>query len=552
MAHVTSSRQSTTVHAISLALILIVFFTSPAHSASSIQLTWDPSPASDLGGYNVYMGTTPGSYNTTNNAGLNQSYIFQNLPEGITYYFSATAYDQSGNISEPAEEVSIALPTQGGDITAPSVPSNLQATSLSTTEISLNWTPSTDNVGVTGYTVSRNSTVVASVSTASYIDQGLIPSTTYTYNVTAHDAAGNVSAASAPTSAPTKTPNDSTLPLTISNLTVASGQAYVVPASGLQVGSTVYIDRSFTFATVPTNVQGALYIQTANNDKAATNTAFLSFTVNQPVTVYVAHDVRITPKPTWLTNFTDTGKELVTSDATLHLFARSFSPGTITLGGNAGGGNSMYSIIIQPHSLNQNSPTKQDLNGDGKADLVWRNTQTGQVAVWLLNGTSITASGFLGGVPKEWVIKGVGDVDGNGTADLIWRNATSGLVAVWHMNGTTITNVGFLGGTGLTWTIEKVGDLNGDGKADLVWQNTQTGQVAVWLLNGSSIAASGFLSGVPVVWKLKNVGDVDGNGTADLIWRNTTSGAVAIWHMNGLTINSVNFPGSASTDWEIQ
>ena len=46
-------------------------------------------------------------------------------------------------------------------------------------------------------------------------------------------------------------------PLTISNLTVASGQAYVVPASGLQAGGTVYIDRAYTFTTVPPSVQGA-------------------------------------------------------------------------------------------------------------------------------------------------------------------------------------------------------------------------------------------------------------------------------------------------------
>jgi hypothetical protein len=67
------------------------------------------------------------------------------------------------------------------------------------------------------------------------------------------------------------------------------------------------------------------------------------------VTVQVAHDVRITTKPSWLSTFTDTGKDLVTSDATLRLFARSFPAGTITLGGNAsGGGFSMYAVIIQP------------------------------------------------------------------------------------------------------------------------------------------------------------------------------------------------------------
>ena len=139
------------------------------------------------------------------------------------------------------------------------------------------------------------------------------------------------------------------LPLSISNLTVASGAAYGVSAAGLRAGGTVYRDRAYTFTTVPTSVQGATYIQTANNDKAATTAAFLRFTVNQPVSVTVGYDVRLTPKPSWLSTFTDTGKNLVTSDTTLHLFARTFPAGTITLGGNAGGGSgSMYSVIVQP------------------------------------------------------------------------------------------------------------------------------------------------------------------------------------------------------------
>ncbi len=138
--------------------------------------------------------------------------------------------------------------------------------------------------------------------------------------------------------------------VTIANLTVASGKAYVVvPAPpGLSVGSTVYIDRAYTFTSVPSSVQGAAYIQTANNDKTATSAAFLGFTVDQPVTVYAAYDKRLSP-PSWLTTlgFTDSGQDLVTSDTTFDLFARSFPAGPITLGGNASTGGSMYSVIIQ-------------------------------------------------------------------------------------------------------------------------------------------------------------------------------------------------------------
>ena len=189
---------------------------------------------------------------------------------------------------------------------------------------------------------------------------GLSEGKTYGFIATAFDTSGNESAPSAEKqiTVPTGTPPPPSS-LNISNLTVASGKTYVVPSSGLQAGGTVYIDRSYTYTTVPTLVQGATYIQTANNDKAATNTNFLSFTVNQSVSVYVAHGDRITPKPAWLNTFTDTGTNLVTSDTTLSLFVRTFSAGTITLGGNvssanAGNSLSMYSVIVKPDS---GSPT---------------------------------------------------------------------------------------------------------------------------------------------------------------------------------------------------
>ena len=198
-----------------------------------------------------------------------------------------------------------------------------------------------------------------------------------------------------------------------------------------------------------------------------------------------------------------------------------------------------------------NARAVRDLDGNGKADLVWRNTGSGGVAVWLMNGPTIAASGFPGGVPLVWRIAGVGDVNGDGQADVIWRHSTSGTVVVWLMNGMTITSVGFPGSASTEWGIEAVGDVNGDGKADLIWRNTNNGTTAIWLMNGTVIAASGFPGGVPLSWQIAGAGDVNGDGRADVIWRHNTSGTVVVWLMNGLTITSVGFPGSASTDFEI-
>ena len=192
-----------------------------------------------------------------------------------------------------------------------------------------------------------------------------------------------------------------------------------------------------------------------------------------------------------------------------------------------------------------------DVNGDGKADLVWRNQTDGSTAIWLMNGTTIAGSGFPGGLSLAWKIAGVGDVNGDGKADVIWRN-TAGTVAVWLMNGLSITGVGFPGSASTAFEVAGVGDVNGDGKADLVWRNQTDGSTAIWLMNGTTIATPGFPGGVPLAWKISQVGDVNGDGKADVIWRNGPNGTVAVWLMNGLAISAVGFPGSASSVWEIQ
>ena len=89
-------------------------------------------------------------------------------------------------------------PTGGPDTEPPTVPTNVQATALSSTQIRITWTASTDNVGVTGYRIYRNGTQVGTSVVAGYTDTGLTPSTTYSYTVSAYDAAGNNSAQSTP------------------------------------------------------------------------------------------------------------------------------------------------------------------------------------------------------------------------------------------------------------------------------------------------------------------------------------------------------------------
>ena len=101
------------------------------------------------------------------------------------------------------DNLSLVAGSAGGDTTAPSVPMGVGASATGPNSVSVSWSPSTDNVGVTGYDVYRNGTNVGTVTGTAFTDTGLQPSTTYSYTVDAFDAAHNVSAQSAAATATT-------------------------------------------------------------------------------------------------------------------------------------------------------------------------------------------------------------------------------------------------------------------------------------------------------------------------------------------------------------
>jgi hypothetical protein len=193
-----------------------------------------------------------------------------------------------------------------------------------------------------------------------------------------------------------------------------------------------------------------------------------------------------------------------------------------------------------------------DFNGDGMADILWRNTTTGQVYIWFMNGTTITSEQSPGSPTTDWVIQGIGDFNGDGKADILWRNSTTGQVYIWFMNGSTVTSSQTPGTPAAVWVIQGVGDFDGDGMADILWENSTTGQVYIWLMNGNTITSNQSPGSLTSNSSIQGIGDFDGNGKSDILWRNNTTGQVNIWFMNGTAITSSQSPGSPTTDWVIQ
>jgi len=163
---------------------------------TGVGLSWLPSSSGDVSAQDVYRN---GTYLATVPADV-LNYTDTSPVAGASY--TVRAHDLAGNQSANSAPASVG---SGIDTTAPSTPADLTATATGPTSIKLAWSASTDNVGVTGYRISRGGSLLTTVaaSALSYVDNSVSPATSYSYTVQAVDAAGNVSGQSAAASATT-------------------------------------------------------------------------------------------------------------------------------------------------------------------------------------------------------------------------------------------------------------------------------------------------------------------------------------------------------------
>jgi chitodextrinase len=162
-------------------------------TSSSVSLIW--SAATDniaVTSYDIYMnGILKTSVSSSNGTST-----INGLSALTTYSFYIIAKDAAVNSSPASNLVDGTTTAVIPDTQIPATPSNLAVTGSSSSTVSLNWTASTDNIGVTSYDVYVNSVFKSSVSGTTAIVNGLTPTTTYSFYVVAKDAAGNSSAQS--------------------------------------------------------------------------------------------------------------------------------------------------------------------------------------------------------------------------------------------------------------------------------------------------------------------------------------------------------------------
>jgi hypothetical protein len=214
------------------------------------------------------------------------------------------------------------------------------------------------------------------------------------------------------------------------------------------------------------------------------------------------------------------------------------------------------SVLTIPTPANWSMAATADFSRDGNADLLWRNLQSGEVALWVMNQFQLGTTAALPRVAEPgWIVGGVGDFDRDGDSDLLWYNPEKGNVAIWQMNGTSFGQT-----VSLTqklpdrhWQVEDLADFDQDGYLDILWRNDQSGALGIWRLLALSFAGAYQLPTAGVDWQVQSVTDFTSDRQPDLLWRNRVTGEVALWRMNGVALASSTVLTTVSdVNWQIQ
>lgn len=188
-----------------------------------------------------------------------------------------------------------------------------------------------------------------------------------------------------------------------------------------------------------------------------------------------------------------------------------------------------------------------DFNGDATADILWRNSSTGDNTLWVMSNGATSQTPSITNRGTTWNILAINDFNNDLRTDIFWQNSSTGSNEVWLMDGSTVLSQTDPGATSSTWKALGAGDLNNDADADMAWIDTSTSQVYVSLMSNGDITSSTLIDTMSSPWKLIAFDDFNNDSKADFVWQNTSTGVITLWFMDGATRTSTQTTNSSTS-----
>lgn len=194
-----------------------------------------------------------------------------------------------------------------------------------------------------------------------------------------------------------------------------------------------------------------------------------------------------------------------------------------------------------------------DFDGDGSADILWRNSSTGELQIWFMDGHTLAdrkmvlaEDGKAVHAGSSLAIAGTGDFDGDENCDILLCNSATGELQVWHMDGHRLVGRRTLlaedGNAILVrppYNIVGAADFSGNGRADIVCYDSSIGETQIWCMDGhrlvrrdTVVRENGNAVFICSPNSIAAVADFDGNGSADIVWYDSFTGQADVWYMD--------------------
>ena len=162
-----------------------------------------------------------------------------------------------------------------------------------------------------------------------------------------------------------------------------------------------------------------------------------------------------------------------------------------------------------------------DFDGDRRSDLVWRNRETGEHSLALMDGLTVRQRYSLGGAGRTLVPTAPDfDQNGDGRSDLVWRDSRTGANTLELMSGGNVISTRPLGGD-LDWVVVAAADFDGNRSGDVLWRQTSTGVIS----RGRPQLEN---SPTPIQWAAVALANLDGDPGVDTAWSRTARGVSAL------------------------
>jgi hypothetical protein len=184
--------------------------------------------------------------------------------------------------------------------------------------------------------------------------------------------------------------------------------------------------------------------------------------------------------------------------------------------------------------------TAGDFNGDAASDVLLQDNVSGNAQILFLN---VNTGELIGQVDSAatvtspgmgWKAISSGDFNDDGKSDILWQNSTTGNTEVYLMNGSKIATTGAALTPGVAFKAIGSGDFNNDGKSDIMFQNQTDFSAQIWTMNGAVRTGMPINIAAPTVvtpgdnFILRGAEDVNNDGFSDLLFSDSQNNVKAV------------------------